>query len=243
MTRDTKLRRHILDELEFDPFIDAAHIGVGVDDGVVSLTGRVSSFSEKRAAEAATRRVKGVRGIAEDIAVVLPEAWLRDDAELAREALCLLEWDTTMPRNRIQVAVDDGWVTLSGDIDSYFQGQAAQQTVQKLKGVKGVTNHINLRAEVMPHDVTARIRRVFERRDIHDPDGIRVTAFGGKVTLEGNVRSMHERRLAERAARGSPGVTYVDDRMVVLHTETLILAANAEKDGVICHAHISSLGL
>ncbi len=215
MTQDTRLRRHILDEMEFDPFIDAAHIGVAVDDGIISLTGRVASFSEKRAAEAATRRVKGVRGIAEDIAVVLPSAYLRDDAELAREALCMLEWDTSMPTGAIQVSVDNGWVTLSGDIDSYFQGQSAQQAVQKLKGVKGVTNHINMRAKTMPHDVEMRIRRVFERRDIHEPDSIKVTAFGGKVTLEGEVRSLHERRLAERAAWGAAGITYVDNRLIV----------------------------
>lgn len=219
LTRDTKLHRYILDELEFDPSIVSANIGVAVDDGIVSLTGRVYSVAEKMAAEAAVKRVKGVRGIAEEITVVLPEAHMRGDEDLCRQALCMIEWDTSLPMEGILVAVENGWVTLSGDIDSYFQGQSAQKAVQKLMGVKGVTNRINIRAEAMPQDISDHIKGVFERRDIRDPDTIQVMAYGGKVTLEGRVGSLYERRLAERAAWSAVGVTYVDNRLTVVDAE------------------------
>ena len=215
MTKDAKLRQHIIDELEFDPAIVATHIGVAVGDGIVSLTGHVASFAGKKAVEAATQRVKGVRGMAEAITVIPREAHLTSDEELVRQALCMVEWDTTMPTAAIQITAEKGWLTLSGDVDGYFQSQSAEKAVQKLKGVVGVTNRINMRVDVSPRDLAARIKRVFERRDFQDARNIRVAVYGGKVTIEGSVRSMHERRLAERAAWGMAGVTFVENRLIV----------------------------
>ncbi len=215
MTTDAKLRQHVIDELEFDPAILATHIGVAVGDGIVSLSGQVASFAEKKAAEAAAQRVKGVRGVAEAITVILREAHLTSDEDLVRQALCMVEWDTTMPTAAIHISAEKGWLTLSGDVDSYFQSQSAQKAVQKLKGVIGVTNRINMRAKVSSHDITTRIKQVFERRDIEDAGDIHIAAYGGKVTIEGHVRSMHERKLAERAAWGAAGVTFVENHLVV----------------------------
>ncbi|MDV6331116.1 BON domain-containing protein [Asticcacaulis sp. 201] len=216
--KDATLRKHILDELEFDPAVDAQHIGVSVDDGIVSLSGHVTSYAEKRAAENAVSRVRGVRAIAEDIAIVARQPTKVSDEDIARQALAIISWDTTIPKDKVKVRVENGWVTLDGDVDSYFQRRNAEDAVHRLAGVEGITNRINMRIAAQPADVHERIVAAFHRDASLDPSDIRLTAFGGKVTLDGTVHTLYERQLAERAAWSAPGVTYVESHLRVDET-------------------------
>jgi len=212
---DFQLRKHIVDELNFDPIVNAAHIGVSVSEGIATLSGHVSSLAEKAAAEAAVSRIKGVRAIVETIDIVLPEGHSDDDETLAKKALSVIEWDTHIPNDAVKVKVENGWITLSGDIDSYFERRCAEDAVLKLSGVKGVTNHINMRPDAGAVDIERRIRLVLNRSSQLSGHNISADAFGGKVTLEGDVNCLQARQLAERAAWGVPGVVWVDNHITV----------------------------
>ena len=150
---DIQLRQNVLDELEFEPSIDAAHIGVTVDDGVVTLTGHLSSYAEKIAAEEAVRRVKGVRAIAEEIEVRYPGQKQTSDDEIAKRALNILQWDTFLPHENIRLTVHKGLVTLTGEVQWYFQKSGAEKAIRKLSGVTGVVNDITVKpaAKVRRH--------------------------------------------------------------------------------------------
>jgi osmotically-inducible protein OsmY len=213
--KDIHLRSHVLNELAFEPSLDAARIGVSVDEGIVTLTGQVASYAEKLAAEAATGRVRGVRAIAEEISIIPPESRCTDDAELARQALCMIEWDAQMPKGAVKVKVENGWVTLSGELNSYFQRRRAADAVQKLRCVKGVTNQINMRPDAGAKDVESRILAVLKRNSQLSGHDIHAKVFGGTVTLDGGVNCLHARELAERAAWGVPGVQWVDNHLTV----------------------------
>jgi osmotically-inducible protein OsmY len=212
---DKWLRQSIVDELDFDPSVSGTHIGVAVEDGVVTLTGHVGSYAEKIAAERAVQRVKGVRAIAEEIKVRYPSDKKMADDQIAKRALDILAWDTTIPKDKIQVKVQDGWVTLSGDVDWNFQKTDAQRTVRRLSGVVGISNSINVKPRVSVDDVKGRIEKALKRSAELDANTIRVTAAGGKVTLEGRVKAWYERDLAEKTAWAVPGVTFVEDRIQI----------------------------
>jgi osmotically-inducible protein OsmY len=212
---DKWLRQSIVDELDFDPSVSGAHIGVAVEEGVVTLTGHVGSYAEKIAAERAVQRIKGVRGIAEEIKVRYPSDKKMADDQIAKRALDILAWDTTIPKDKIQVKVQDGWVTLSGDVDWNFQKTDAQRSVRRLSGVVGISNAINVKPRVAADDVKGRIEKALKRSAELDANSIRVTAAGGKVTLEGNVKAWYERDLAEKTAWAVPGVTFVEDRIQI----------------------------
>ena len=209
-------RRIILDELEFEPSVDAAHIGVSVDKGVVILTGHVNSFAEKQAAIAAVRRIKGVRAIAEEMEVRYPFEKKVSDDDIAKRAVDILSWDIVVPSGAIQVLVRDGWVTLAGNVDWYFQMQSAEDDIRKLSGVRGVTNNINIKSRVSAVDVKKKIEGALRRRLDGEVKGIRITVEdGNKVLLEGFVESWNERHAVEIAAWSAPGVKAVDDRLSV----------------------------
>jgi osmotically-inducible protein OsmY len=211
---DLTLREQVLDELEFEPSIDAAHIGVSVRDGVVTLTGHVGAYFEKVAAESAVKRVRGVRAIAQDIQVRRPERKKWADDEIAGRAVKILSWDTTIPDGQIMVKVDNGWITLSGGVDWHFQRAAAEAAVTKLGGVVGVSNLINVRA-AKASDVKMRVQKALERSAVIEADRIRVKVIGGAVMLDGKVRDWRERAVAEAAAWGVPGVTEVQDALAI----------------------------
>ena len=209
-------RRIILDELEFEPSVDAAHIGVSVDKGVVILTGYVNCFAEKQATIAAVRRIKGVRAIAEEMEVRYPFEKKVSDDDIAKRAVDILSWDVVVPSRAIQVLVRDGWVTLAGNVDWYFQMQSAEGDIRKLSGVRGVTNNINIRPRVSAVDVKKKIEGALRRRLEGEVSGIRITVEdGNKVLLEGFVESWNERHAVEIAAWSAPGVKAVDDRLSV----------------------------
>jgi len=213
---DNQLRQDVIDELEFEPSVNAAHIGVAVDGGVVTLTGHVSSYAEKLAAEAAARRIQGVRAIAQEIEVRYPSDKKTADDEIAKRALDIMRWSAVVPSDAIQLTVRDGWVTLSGQVDWQFERNAAESQIRKLSGVSGVINNLTIKPRVQPTDVKRKIEDAFRRNAEIEADKIQITVFnGGKILLQGHVHDWHERVAAENAAWSAPGVSAVDDRLTI----------------------------
>lgn len=213
MNDDLQLQQRVIDELEFEPSVNAAHIGVSVRNGVVTLSGHVESYVEKFAAERTARRVRGVKAIAQELAVRLPFEHKTDDDEIAARAVRILAWDVAIPRDRIAVKVEHGVVSLNGTVDWEYQRAEAEYDVRKLTGVKGVINDVMVvpRAEV--EDVRAKIRAALERNAEVEANNITVSVADGKVTLGGKVKAWTEREAAERAAWSAPGVRQVEDRI------------------------------
>jgi osmotically-inducible protein OsmY len=215
MKSDKELQRDVIDELAWEPSIDAAQIGVAVADGIVTLTGQVRSLAEKWTAEHVAKRVGGVLAVANDIEVRLPDEHQRTDAEIAHVALKALEWDVWVPHHRVMVSVSDGMVKLEGEVDTQHQKQAAERVIRQLTGVKGVTNLLHVKAGVAPADVKAKIQGALTRSALIDAGQIQVETRDGKVILRGRVRSWAERETAEQAAWAAPGVAAVVDLLTI----------------------------
>lgn len=215
MKSDSALRQDILDELDFEPAIDPNDIGVAVEDGIVSLSGHVPSYPQKMIVERVVSRVKGVKGLAEEIEVRFPGSIGVSDDEIAKRAVDVLEWSTLVPDDRVQVKVQNGWLTLTGVLDWHYQKTGAAEALKGIRGVTGISNRIELRPRVSSLDVKQRIESALRRSAHLEASGIRVNIDGNKVILEGRVKAWSERRLAERAAWATPGVTAVDDRLTV----------------------------
>lgn len=213
---DISLRQDIIDELEFEPSLNAAQIGVAVNKGVVTLTGSVGSYAEKIAAEQAVRRVKGVQAIAQEIEVRYPNDKKTADDEIAGRVVSILRWSAVVPANSVQVKVQDGWVTLSGEVDWQFQRAAAEAEIRRLSGVAGVINSVTIKARVQAADVKRKIEEALKRYAEVEADGVRISVLeDGKVTLDGNVHDWRERDAIKRAAWSAPGVTTVEDRLMI----------------------------
>jgi osmotically-inducible protein OsmY len=215
MDDDEKIRDDVLSELEFQPQVDATTIGVAVKNGVVTLSGHVGSYAEKIAAELAVRRVKGISGIAEEIEVRYPGSNPIADDEIAKRCLSVLAWDVFLPRDAVQVKVESGWVELTGKVNWQFQREAAENSVRKLGGVIGVSNRIEVKAEVQDADIKTRIENALKRSALVEANDIRVVVIDDEVTLEGKVHAWDERSAAERAAWSAPGVNSVEDRLTI----------------------------
>ncbi len=214
MKTNRDLQRDVEDELEWEPSVRASEIGVSAEDGVVTISGQVDSYTEKWAAERAAKRVKGVRAVATDLTVELPGSSTRTDADIARAAANALEWDALVP-GKIEVVVSQGIVTLEGKVDWQYQRAAAEQAVRKLAGVKGVANQISLEPKAEASEVKAKVEAAFERNALIDSDRIEVKVDGGKVKLKGKVKSCAESEEAENAAWAAPGVSWVDNDLKV----------------------------
>ncbi len=208
------LRDTVLAELDFDPRVNAERIGVGVQDGIVTLTGTVASLTGKWAAEDAVRRVKGVLGIAEELQVDLPAVHRRDDADIARAAAVALHWDAWLPRT-VAVTVQNGCVTLSGEVDWYYQRGEAENTIRRILGVRGIYNEIKLRLRIPTAQIAREIGRAFQRNAQLEASAIEVTADRGTVRLTGRVRNWNDWAAATRAAWSAPGVSTVDNELSV----------------------------
>ena len=213
--KDADLKHDVLDELEYEPSIDAADIGVAVEDGTVTLTGHVRTYAEKREAENIVKRVKGVRAIAQQIEVRPVGTNITADDEIAKRALNSLTWNASVPNDQIQIKVEDGHITLTGKVHWFFQKSAAEKAVQMIAGVKGVINLVEIRPTVNPGDVRQRIESALKRDAELEAKRIQVQVTDSKVTLEGQVRNWAEREAAERAAWAAPGVAQVVDHIKI----------------------------
>lgn len=214
MVTDSSLQQAVLDELKWEPRVNAAHIGVTAKEGVVTLTGDVSSYAEKLAAENAARRVYGVKGVAEDIKVRYSSNKV-DDTDIAQMALQALSWDVEVPSDKVKVEVEDGWVTLTGIVDWHFQREAAEADVRKLNGVLGVLNDITIKPNVQVSDLRDKIKAALKRNAAIEAGNITVTTEGGKVTLSGTVDSWEEDGIVRNTVWSAPGVTEVEDKLLI----------------------------
>jgi osmotically-inducible protein OsmY len=215
MMDDLFLRNDILAELEWDPSLNAADIGVAVASGIVTLTGHVRTYAEKLKVEQVVKRVRGVRAIAEEIEVRPIHSHTHADDEIAKRALNMLNWDVMVPEDDLQVKVQQGWLTLSGAVDWQYQRTAAEDDVRKLSGVLGVTNLITIKPRAQGDDLKERIEDALKRNALIEAHNIKVNVNNGKVTLEGKVHGWHEREVLETAVWAAPGVKAVDDLVTV----------------------------
>jgi osmotically-inducible protein OsmY len=216
MKTDSQLQQDVMDELQWEPRVDHANIGVAAKDGVITLSGFVSSYTSKIAAEKATRRVKGVRGLAEEIEVRFANDPKTSDPEIAKRIADMFDWSVTIPKHKVQVKVEHGWVTLSGTVDYHFHRQSAKDLASRINGVKGVTNLVEVKTAPSPADVKDRIIAAFKRNADLDASTITVVADGGTVRLGGKVHAWYERQIAERAAWAAPGVNRIEDNIAVI---------------------------
>ncbi|SDD80310.1 Osmotically-inducible protein OsmY, contains BON domain [Sphingomonas sp. YR710] len=215
MKSDSQLQRDVMAELEWEPSVDHADIGVAVNDGVVTLSGYVKNYAQKLAAERAARRVAGVRAIAEEIKVRFASDPKTADHEIAGRILNMFRWDVTVPDDKIQVKVENGWVTLTGTVDWFYQSDEARKLADKVSGVSGVSNLIKVYQKPAASDIRDRIVAAIKRQADIDAGSITVRADGNKIILGGKVNAWNERRIAERTAWAAPGVSNVEDDIVV----------------------------
>ena len=216
MKTDSQLQQDVMAELQWEPRVDHANIGVAATDGVITLSGFASSYAEKIAAEKAARRIKGVRGLAEEIEVRLPSQAKTADPEIAKRIADIFDWSAMIPNNKIAVKVEHGWVTLTGMVDGHFQRKSAVDFASRISGVTGVSNQITVKAAASPLDVKDRIMAAFRRNADLDASSITVSADGNTVRLGGQVHAWYERQIAERAAWSAPGVDRIEDNIMLV---------------------------
>ena len=215
MRSDSEIERDVKEELQWDPDLDATDIAVSAKKGVVTLTGFVRSYTDKYEAEAAAKRVAGVAGVANDIEVRMPSVDERPDPEIARDAVAAIKRQLPISSEHIKVVVKNGWVTLEGQVEWQYQRSTAETAVRRIKGVKGVSNLIQLKPRAAPAEIKKKIQEAFKRNAEVDANRIMVETNGGEVILKGTVRSWIEREEAERVAWSAPGVTKVEDHIIV----------------------------
>ncbi|MBO9512683.1 MAG: BON domain-containing protein [Variovorax sp.] len=215
MRSDAQLRNDVQAELDWEPAVNPAHIGVIAADGVVTLTGHVANHAEKHAAEAAARRVKGVKALAIEMTVKLPAADTRPDADIAMAAERGLEWSVLVPAGKIKPMVENGWITLDGEVEWEYQRRAAERAVRNLMGVTGVTNAVRIIPKVKAVDVEKRLHDALSRQATREADRIQVSVEGSEVRLKGKVHSWAELDAVQGAAWSAPGVRSVVNDLTI----------------------------
>ena len=216
MYTDQDMQKDITAELKWDSSLRDDDIAVGVREGIVTLGGFVDSLADKGKAERVAARVKGVRAVVNEIEVKLPTWSQRADPDIARAVLDALRWNIAVPHEHLRVKVEDGWVTLEGEVPWYHQKEAAERSVRFLTGVRGVLNLVTLKAQPTPRDVKKRIKDALHRAVEFDAEHITVEVEGNRAVLQGSVRSFAELQDAERAARNAPGITEVVNRLGII---------------------------
>jgi osmotically-inducible protein OsmY len=215
MRSNAELRSDVQAELDWDPAIKTASVGVIASDGVVTLTGHVASHAQKYAAERAAQRVKGVKALAVEITVKLPASDRRTDADIALAAERGLAWSALVPADKVTPLVEDGWITLNGDVDWAYQRKAAEDAVRNLMGVAGVSNLIRFTPKAVPSDIEKRLHDALIRQADQEAQHIQIGVSGSQVSLRGTVHSWAEYNAAQRAAWSAPGVTSVMNDLVI----------------------------
>jgi osmotically-inducible protein OsmY len=215
MKTDSELKKDVLAELAWDPVVPEARVGVSVNDGVVTLTGHLDSYSEKIAARRAVERVGEVKALAMEIDVIPLGVHQRSDTEIAAAVDHALSWNTSVPKERIKVTVEKGWVTLGGEVDWNFQRRAVERLVRPLKGVVGISDNISIKTAAVPTNLTNRIQDALVRQAMREAKRIEIATDGGVVTLSGQVHSWAERSAVEGATWSAPGVSRVNNLLTV----------------------------
>jgi osmotically-inducible protein OsmY len=210
---DKTLRQCIIDELDFEPRIHSANIGVAVDGGIVTLSGHVPTYPQKAFAEQAVKRVKGVRGLAEEMKVQFAGAEVHSDEEIAKRAIAILDFNVLVPKGAITVKVEQGWLTLTGEVPWEYERTAATADLRKLRGVVGINNLVTVKPHAAAFDVERRIIDALKRSAEVEARNVRVNVHDGRVTLEGHVDTWADRQAVERAAWSAPGVRTVEDHV------------------------------
>lgn len=215
MRSDSDIRRDVEDELRWDPDIDPIDIAVSVNNGVVTLAGFVRSYMQKYQAEADAKRVAGVLAVVNDLEVRLPNVDEQPDPDIARDAVERIKSELPYAWDKIRVLVRNGWITLEGEAEWNYQREHAEEAVRRVRGVRGITNNIEVKPRVAPVEIKRKIEEALRRAAEVDASRITVETNGGEVILRGTVRSWAEREQAERAAWWAPGVSKVDNRIIV----------------------------
>jgi len=216
MSQDSQLQQDVLAEIKWEPSVTAGHIGVTANHGIITLSGHVDSYAQKHAAETAARRVKGVTGVAEEIEVRLPFDTKRNDDDIAAAALDRLAWNVSVPKDSIVVKVENGWVTMTGQVDWWYQREAVEQDIRPLLGVVGVSNQTTIKPRIDTAMLCDNITHALHRSWFMNPDNIHVRADGGKIILTGTVQSPYDRQIAAQTAWSASGVTNVENDIAVV---------------------------
>lgn len=215
MKTDLEIQKNVMEELKWEPFLNASEIGVAVKSGVVTLSGTVDSYAKKISAEKAAKRVLGVKAVAENIDVKLGVGTKKNDTEIAETVLNTLKWHSAVEENKIKIKVENGWVTLEGEVEWEFQRNAAKTAIEGLTGVLGIFNNIKIKPMITPTDIKQKISAAFHRSATVDSEKVMVNVIGGKVILSGKVKSYAEKKEAENAAWFAPGVNQVDNQLEI----------------------------
>lgn len=215
MRTDAEIQKDVMEELRWELVQHSNEIGVTVKNGVVTLSGVVDSYSRKLEAEHAAKKVLGVKAVAQEIIVKLTDQGKKTDAEIASAVLNALKWHSSIPEDKVQVKVEKGWVTLDGQVDWDFQRVYSKSSVENLEGVVGISNNIKLAPKLKTADVKNKIFAAFHRSATLDSENIQISSEGTKVILSGKVRSFVEKKDAERAAYLAPGVTEVENKLMI----------------------------
>ena len=219
MKKDIEIQEDVISQLKWEPFLKASDIGVVVKNGIVTLSGTVANYSQKLAAERAAKKVTGVRGIAEDIQIGVSPVFRKNDTEIAESVLNALKWHSAVPEEKVNVKVEDGIVTLEGEVEWEYQRSSAKDSVDHLLGVRNVVNNISVKPKVSVADIKNKISAAFHRTATIDADRISMEVVGNKVILEGKVRSYAEKEDAMDAAWAAPGITTVENNLELVSEE------------------------
>ena len=222
MKTDIEIQKDVIEQLKWQPILNAAEIGVAVKNGVVTLSGNVDAYSKKIAAEIATRKVSGVKVVAEDIRVGPSPDFRKTDTEIAEAVLNALKWNSSIPDQQFKIKVEDGVVTVEGEVNWEYQRSAVRMAIEHLTGVRRINNLINIRSAITPLNVKQKILSAFHRSATIDADMISVDLLDNRVVLRGKVRSFAERDDAVDAAWSAPGIRFVENRITVDEEELVL---------------------